>query len=74
VPRLADEAVTLAQDGALCQTNAVTIRNIPGQKYDSIISYELGKKPSYRQPDWDDEPLDDDLEPVNAWADEDVPF
>ena len=74
VPMSTQEAVALAQDGALCQTKAVTIRNIPGQKYDRIISYELGEKTLYRQPGWDDETLDAELEPANAWPDDDVPF
>ena len=73
-PDTAEQAVGLARAGALAQTKSITVRNITGQKYDRIISYELGEKPLYRQPGWDDEALDEELELANAWADEDIPF
>ena len=74
VPMSVEEAIALAEDGALCQTKAITVRNIAGQKYDQIISYELGKKPEYRQPGWDDEEVTPSSEQEYAWAGSDVPF
>ncbi|MFH1865130.1 MAG: zinc ribbon domain-containing protein, partial [Candidatus Eisenbacteria bacterium] len=56
VPVSAEEAVELANAGALCRTCSITVRSVVGEKYDSIIGYELGMKPPWREPgdDWDD--------------------
>jgi DNA repair protein RadD len=55
VPETADEAVVLAEAGALCQTRSITVRSIAGEEYSRIIGYELGEKPQWREPGWDDE-------------------
>ncbi|GAB4240840.1 MAG: hypothetical protein OHK0028_19090 [Deltaproteobacteria bacterium] len=55
VPESADEAVALAEDGALCETRSITVRSIAGQEYSRIIGYELGEKPPWREPGWDEE-------------------
>jgi DNA repair protein RadD len=55
VPKTADEAVALADDGALCDTTSITVRSAVGEKYDRIIGYELEPKPEWREPGWDDE-------------------
>ncbi|NIA07166.1 MAG: DEAD/DEAH box helicase family protein [Actinobacteria bacterium] len=73
-PDTAKHAVELARAGVLADTMAVTVRSVAGQKYDSIIAYELGEKPLCRQPGWDDETIDEELAPANAWDDEEVPF
>ena len=74
VPNTAGQAVGLAEAGALAETKSITVRSVTGETFDRIISYELGDKPLCRQPGWDDETLDEELEPANSWADEDVPF
>jgi len=65
VPETAEEAVRLAEAGAL--------RSVAGEKYDRIVGYELGEVPFHREPGWDDvEPSD---EPEHAWpSDEEIPF
>ena len=72
VPPTAAEAVQLAESGALAETKAITVRHVVGEEYGRIVGYELGEKPAYREPGWDDEPLGQ--EPVGALADEEVPF
>jgi DNA repair protein RadD len=70
VPSTVEEAVDLANAGALCETTKITVRHVTGEKYDRIINCELGEKPDYREPGWDE------VEPSNiteAIA-EDVPF
>ncbi|MCK4602205.1 MAG: hypothetical protein KAU28_07045, partial [Phycisphaerae bacterium] len=69
VPVSAEEAVELANAGALCETRSITVRSVVGEKYDRIIDYELGEKPP---------PLDvgDSAEPVPeyTWAGDEIPF
>jgi len=43
------EAVSLANDGALCDTLQVTVKTVSGEKYSSISGYELGDKPKYQE-------------------------
>jgi DNA repair protein RadD len=45
VPDTVDRAVALAEAGALAVTNAITVRSITGEKFDSIIDWELGPIP-----------------------------
>jgi DNA repair protein RadD len=45
VPDSADDAVALAEAGALAETKAITVRSVAGEKYDRIVDYELGPKP-----------------------------
>lgn len=44
-PETAQEAVVLANAGALAFTESLTVRSVTGEKYDKIISYQLGSKP-----------------------------
>ena len=63
VPDTAEQAVAIAEEGGLAATLAVTIKSVSGEKYDRIVGYQL------------DESLDEELEPANAWLDDDeVPF
>jgi len=57
VPESVEEAVALAKGDALCQTSSITVRSITGQEYSQIIRYELGEKPPWREPGWDEEEL-----------------
>jgi DNA repair protein RadD len=72
-PLSAAEAVEMANAGALCQTRAITVRSVSGEKYDRIVGYELGEKPFYREPGWDDM---EEAAPVGVWedGDDDLPF
>jgi DNA repair protein RadD len=45
-PTNADEAVELAEAGSLAPTHAITVRSVTGEKYDHIVNYQLGEKPS----------------------------
>ncbi len=50
-PETAQEAVDLANAGALAETDFVTVRSVVGEKFDRIIGYKLGAKPEPR-PNW----------------------
>jgi DNA repair protein RadD len=54
VPRTSEEAVEFANDGALCETSKIWVRSVEGEKYDSIVGYELGDKRFWREPGSDD--------------------
>lgn len=45
VPDTVEEAVEVAQKGGLCETYAITVKSVAGQKYDRITAYKLGPKP-----------------------------
>lgn len=62
VPEAADEAVALAQEGALCQTKAITVHSVAGDDFDRIIRYEL------------DAPVSAESEPEYVPAVDDIPF
>mgnify|MGYP000904658556 CR=1 FL=1 len=72
-PATAEEAVDLAQAGALCQTRHVTVRSVTGEKYSRIVGYDLGPKPDYREPGWDEEG-EAAPSPVGADNYEEIPF
>ena len=78
-PETAQDAVTLANDGALAETKAITVRSIAGERFDRVIRYELGEKPDYTpEPGWNDDPgwesqLDEHgLLPSDSW--DEIPF
>ena len=61
VPDTAEAAVTLANSGALRLTHAITVRSVPGERFDRIVKYDLGGMP--------------EIDPEPAFAgDDDVPF
>ncbi|HON66470.1 MAG TPA: hypothetical protein PLS23_08230, partial [Phycisphaerae bacterium] len=71
VPGTAEEAVELAEMGALAKTLAVTVRQVAGEKYDRIIRHALGPIPPRPE---DPDQFDDDA-PLPCGVDaEDVPF
>ena len=82
VPESIEEAVGLAEAGALCPTKSITIRSVTGEEYASVIGYELGEKPPWREPGWDEdesgerEPNYAHAGPVAAMAagNEDIPY
>jgi len=75
LPDNAEEAVRLAEAGALSKTLAVTVRSITGEKYDRIVGYKLGEKPFYREPGWDN--VEEEAAPVGVSEgvdDDSIPF
>ncbi len=46
VPDTIEQAVELADMGALAPTLAITVMHKPGDKYDRIVGYRLGEKPA----------------------------
>jgi DNA repair protein RadD len=46
IPDTIEEAVELAEAGALAPTVSVTVQRKPGEKYDRIVGYKRGPKPS----------------------------
>jgi len=71
VPESVEQAIELAEAGALAETEMITVRSITGQKYDRIIKHQLGPKPP--RLDGSDERDDGNL-PEYSWADDDLPF
>jgi DNA repair protein RadD len=74
VPNTAEEAVYFAEHGVLAATKSITVRSAAGEEFDRIIGYELGKKPAYREPGWDNDAGAG--EPVASTVDDtdDIPF
>ena len=72
IPDTAAEAVDLAEAGALAKASQIRVRSVSGEKYDRIIGYELGDKPPWREPGWDEaEESDSEV----SWANlDEVPF
>ena len=54
VPESAAEAKALADDGALCKTETITVRSVAGDEFPKIIGYDLGPKPDWREPGIDE--------------------
>jgi DNA repair protein RadD len=76
-PDNVEEAVRLAEAGALSKTLSVTVRSVTGEKYDHIVGYKLGEKPFYREPGWDDEEIETNGKPEPCSVgdgNEEVPF
>jgi DNA repair protein RadD len=68
VPKTAEEAVELADDGALCETSKIVIRSVEGEKYDSIVGYELDDKPFWREPGSDDCEVSESVPEEVTWV------
>ncbi len=63
VPNTSQEAVDLANAGALAPTKSITVVAVSGEKFDRIADYELGEKP---------EPVP--VEAQDTFATDDIPF
>jgi len=50
-PQSVDEAVELAEMGALAPTLAITVESKAGEQYDRVVDHELGEKPPRFEPD-----------------------
>ena len=54
-PKTAEEAVRLANDGALAEPTLITVRSVSGERFDRVVGYELGPVPDYcPEPGWND--------------------
>jgi len=76
-PTLADEAVRLAEDGALAAPTTITVRRVSGERFGRVIRYELAPKPEYYpEPGWNDcRDEGPQAAPAMAWGDDDrIPF
>jgi len=75
-PVKAEQAVEVAEAGALAQTLAIRVRHTAGDPFPKIMGYTLAPKP--REPGWDEEAEEPGTEPAAAWIDElsddDIPF
>ena len=65
VPITTEQAVELANSGALATTHAITVRTVSGEQYDRIVNYELGPLP---------EPLPDAAAVGASYENDDIPF
>ena len=45
VPTASQHAVAIARNGGLAQTHSIQVQKIAGERFDKIISYELGPRP-----------------------------
>jgi len=75
VPDTAEDAVYYAESGALAKTKSITVKSVAGEQFDRIVGYELGDRPAYREPGWDDDIDAPACEPVGSLTDDDdIPF
>lgn len=74
VPGTTTEAEVLANAGALAATKAITVRSVAGEEFDRIIGYELGEKPAWREPGWDEDEAGQNAPGYAHAENEDVPF
>jgi len=70
-PDSAEEAVELAEAGALAPTHTITVRSVAGEKFDRISDCQLGPIPP--RLDGRDERIDYDV-PEPVWPEDDIPF
>jgi len=71
VPDTVEDALKLAEAGALADTQQITVRHIAGQQYDRIIRHQLGLKPPLLD---GSEEKDDGNLPEYGFVDDEIPF
>ncbi|MDH4201472.1 MAG: DEAD/DEAH box helicase family protein [Phycisphaerae bacterium] len=71
VPNTVQQAIDLAQAGALAQTEKITVRSVSGETFDRITEHKLGPKPPLLD---GSEERDDGFLPQYSWAEDDIPF
>ncbi len=77
MPDSVEQAVELAENGALAQPLSITVRSVTGEKFDRITNYELGAIPP--RVDGSDEretvaSTTSPDQPWTEWPDDDIPF
>ncbi len=76
-PASAEDAVRLAEDGALAEAKRITVRRISGERFERVTRCELGPIPDYcPEPGWNDcRGEDPQPAPAMAWGeDQQIPF
>jgi len=63
IPATAEQAVDIANAGGVAATKSITVRSVSGEKFDSIVDYELEEKP-------EPVPVDD----LQRSSDSEIPF
>jgi len=58
----------------LASTQSIAVRRITGKKFNRIIGYELGEKPQYREPGWEDEQIETEEADYSLVTKEELPF
>lgn len=73
MPDNVDDAVDLANAGAVAETLSIKVRSVAGEKYDRIVDYELGPKPDTVDSGF---PASTPSHEVSEYvpADDDIPF
>ena len=75
LPDTAEQAVDLAEAGAVAETKAITVRSIAGEKYDRIVDYELAPIPPRLDGSDEREPTSPGGHTQVDWIDDDdIPF
>jgi DNA repair protein RadD len=74
VPENVDDAVALAEAGALASALSITVRSVTGEKYDRIVKCELGPKPDPGELGELPVPDAPQEEPEYVPVDDDIPF
>ena len=74
LPHTAEDAVYWAKDGMIAPTRFIVIRRITGEKYARIIGYEVGDKPPYREPGWEEEQIEAEGAEYTLVTKEELPF
>ncbi len=76
MPKSAEDAVELANSGAIAKTTRIRVRSKTGERFKTVIGYEYGPKPEavlLREPGDDGDSLRDDTL-WNDYLDSDIPF
>jgi DNA repair protein RadD len=77
MPDTVEQAVELAEAGALAQPLSITVRSVTGEKFDRITNYELGSIPPHVDGSDEREPVASATspdQPWTEWPDDDIPF
>ncbi len=78
MPDTVEQAVELAENGALAQPLSITVRSVTGEKFDRITNYELGSIPPRIDGSDEREPAANQVSPDQPWTqwpdDDDIPF
>jgi DNA repair protein RadD len=77
MPDTVEQAVELAENGALAQPLSITVRSVTGEKFDRITNYELGSIPPRIDGSDEREPVASTVspdQPWTEWSDDEIPF
>ena len=63
VPKTAQEAVSLANEGLLAEPESITVKTVAGEKFDRITGWRLKERPIMREPGDDSREIDSEFDP-----------